>query len=60
MSAPMTSNRHDQEAAALGKAWNKLDELAATHRVEWRWVKGHAGDPGNERADELSNIGIPK
>ncbi len=37
--------------------WQRLDELAASHKIEWRWVKGHAGDPGNERADELANMG---
>ena len=40
--------------------WQALDALAALQRVEWRWVKGHSGDPGNERADALSNDGIPK
>ena len=40
--------------------WQALDELNAAHHVEWRWVKGHSGDPGNERADQLSNDGIPK
>ena len=38
--------------------WQRLDELNAAHGVEWRWVKGHAGDPGNERADVLANRGI--
>jgi len=38
--------------------WQRLDALAAGHEVTWRWVKGHAGDPGNERADELANRGI--
>jgi ribonuclease HI len=38
--------------------WQKLDELASTHHVQWRWVKGHAGDPGNERADALANRGV--
>jgi ribonuclease HI len=38
--------------------WQRLDEAAAGHQVEWRWVKGHAGDPGNERADRLANRGI--
>ena len=39
--------------------WRRLDELAAQHRVEWHWVKGHAGHPENERADRLANKGIP-
>jgi ribonuclease HI len=38
--------------------WKRLDELAAGHHVEWRWVKGHAGHHGNERADELANRGV--
>ncbi len=38
--------------------WMKLDELASMHDVEWRWVKGHAGDPGNERADALARQGM--
>jgi ribonuclease HI len=39
--------------------WRQLDEVAARHRIEWHWVKGHAGHPENERADELANRGIP-
>jgi ribonuclease HI len=38
--------------------WQRLDELRATHTVDWRWVRGHAGDPGNERADALANRGV--
>jgi len=38
--------------------WERLDALAAQHDIRWHWVKGHAGDPGNERADELANRGI--
>ncbi len=38
--------------------WEQLDQLSARHDIEWRWVKGHAGDPGNERADRLANRGI--
>jgi ribonuclease HI len=38
--------------------WQKLEQTAALHRVDWRWVKGHAGDPGNERADALANRGV--
>jgi ribonuclease HI len=39
--------------------WKRLDELAGAHRIEWHWVKGHAGHPENERADRLANKGIP-
>lgn len=39
--------------------WQDLDEQANRHTVEWQWVKGHAGDPGNERADALANAGVP-
>ncbi len=38
--------------------WRRLDELASAHTVDWRWVKGHAGDPGNERADQLAKAGL--
>ena len=39
--------------------WQRLDELAAVHDVEWHWVRGHAGHIENERADRLANKGIP-
>ncbi len=38
--------------------WRMLDEGIAAHDVHWHWVKGHAGHPGNERADQLANRGI--
>jgi ribonuclease HI len=38
--------------------WQRLDALAQTHRIDWRWVRGHTGDPGNERADALANRGV--
>ena len=40
--------------------WQTLDALVQTsgHVIEWRWVKGHAGDVGNERADGLANLGV--
>ena len=40
--------------------WQRLDALVATagHGIEWLWVKGHSGDPGNERADMLANRGV--
>ena len=37
--------------------WQRLEALATQHHVQWHWVKGHAGDPGNERADALANRG---
>lgn len=42
--------------------WQKLDKLVTDggHVIEWRWVKGHSGDPGNERADMLANRGVDK
>ena len=39
--------------------WQRLDALVQQHRVEWQWVRAHAGDPGNERADALANRGVP-
>ena len=38
--------------------WRELDDLAAQHEVKWRWIKAHAGHPGNERADQLANQGL--
>jgi ribonuclease HI len=37
--------------------WRALDEQARRHQVNWHWVKGHAGDVGNEKADALANAG---
>ena len=38
--------------------WERLDAVAARHDIEWRWVKGHSGVPGNERVDALANAAI--
>jgi ribonuclease HI len=38
--------------------WERLDALAAAHEIEWRWVRGHSGIPGNERVDQLANAAI--
>lgn len=38
--------------------WEQLDALAARHQLQWHWVKGHSGVPGNERVDELANQAI--
>lgn len=47
----------DKQPVKNVELWQKLDALAQQHRVSWHWVKGHAGDPGNERADLLANRG---
>ena len=38
--------------------WQRLEEVSASHRLEWHWVPGHAGVPGNERVDRLANEAI--
>ena len=38
--------------------WEQLDALDAGHEIEWRWVRGHSGVPGNERVDRLANAAI--
>ena len=55
----ITSTKQPVKNAEL---WKKLDALVASggHQIEWRWVKGHSGDPGNERADMLANKGVQK
>lgn len=40
--------------------WQRLEEAMAPHRIDWHWVKGHAGHPDNERADSLARSGIEK
>lgn len=48
----------DKQPVKNEDLWRRLDALAAGHRVTWRWVKGHAGHPENERADALARRGI--
>lgn len=38
--------------------WQRLDEAVQAHQVDWAWVRGHSGHPGNERADQLANRGV--
>jgi ribonuclease HI len=52
----MTSAKKPVKNAEL---WRALDAEVARHEVTWVWVKGHAGDVGNERADALANRGVP-
>lgn len=40
--------------------WERIDSEIQRHNINWHWVKGHAGHPENERADELARAGIPK
>ncbi|MDF1669618.1 MAG: ribonuclease HI [Roseovarius sp.] len=50
-----TSNKKPVKNVEL---WQRLDEAQARHTVTWEWVKGHAGHPENERADELARAGM--
>jgi ribonuclease HI len=47
----------DNKPVKNADLWQRLQEQAARHDVQWRWVKGHAGVDGNERADQLANRG---
>jgi len=51
----LTADRKPVKNADL---WRDLESAAERHQVTWHWVKGHAGHPGNERADRLANRGI--
>ena len=48
----------DKKPVKNADLWVILDELVQNHKVSWHWVRGHAGDPGNERADQLANNGV--
>jgi len=48
----------DKKPVKNADLWQILDGLAKQHEIKWLWVKGHAGHPGNERADALANRGI--
>ena len=48
----------DKKPVKNVELWQRLDEAARLHKVAWHWVKGHAGDPMNERADELAREGM--
>jgi ribonuclease HI len=48
----------DKRPVKNADLWQRLDAATQRHDVDWRWVKGHAGNPGNERADALANRGM--
>jgi ribonuclease HI len=48
----------DKKPVKNADLWRELEQAVARHRVEWHWVKGHAGHPQNERADALANRGV--
>lgn len=48
----------DRKPVKNVELWQRLDAAQATHTVEWRWIKGHAGHAENERADELARAGM--
>jgi ribonuclease HI len=48
----------DKKPVKNADLWQRLETAAAPHQVQWLWVKGHAGNPGNERADALANQGM--
>ncbi len=48
----------DKKPVKNVELWQRLDDAAKRHEIVWHWVKGHAGDPMNERADELAREGM--
>ncbi len=50
----------DKKPVKNADLWQILDEASVRHLVRWHWVKGHSGNPGNEKADALANLGVEK
>ncbi|EHR71312.1 ribonuclease HI [Burkholderiales bacterium JOSHI_001] len=50
----------DNKPVKNQELWQALEAQVAQHRVQWHWVRGHNGDPGNERADALANRGVER
>ena len=48
----------NKKAVKNQELWKKLEALSEKHIIEWKWVKGHSGHPGNEHADKLANEAI--
>ena len=59
---PQWRRRHwktaDKKPVKNQDLWQRLDEAASRHKVQWRWVRGHSGEEGNELADALANRGV--
>ena len=51
--------KSDKKPVINKDLWQQLDALNSVRDIQWKWVKGHAGDVGNEKADELARKGIP-
>ncbi|MEQ8333279.1 ribonuclease HI [Nisaea sp.] len=49
----------DKKPVKNMELWQRLEAAVERHEIEWHWVKGHAGHPENERADELARLAIP-
>ena len=49
----------DKKPVKNADLWQALDQATQRHTINYHWVKGHAGDPGNEKADALANAGVP-
>lgn len=50
----------DKKPVKNADLWQEMESLIAQHDIDWKWVRGHDGDPGNERADALANQGVEK
>jgi ribonuclease HI len=48
----------DKKPVKNADLWQRLEQETTRHTIEWKWVKGHSGDIGNEKADELANRGV--
>jgi ribonuclease HI len=50
----------DRKPVKNDDLWRQLDEVASRHSINWQWLKGHAGNPDNERCDQLAGVEIQK
>ncbi len=50
----------DKKPVKNADLWQELLKATKNHKVEWKWVRGHNGDPGNERVDEIARLHVPQ